>query len=150
MAVLSLLSRIFQKFLTMTHILKVHFILLSNAHIHIHFYSIYIYFKVFLKQLKKKDVVHIYNRILAIKKHEMPFVATWMDPDMIIWSQTKKDKYYMTSLISGIYKNDANTYLQTLRYRKNLRLPKKTAGLGAGGELNRKFGININTLLYIK
>ena len=68
----------------MTHILKVHFILLSNAHIHIHFYSIYIYFKVFLKQLKKKDVVHIYNRILAIKKHEMPFVATWMDPDMII------------------------------------------------------------------
>ena len=42
--------------------------------------------------------------------------------------------------------------MQTLIYRlsdleKNLWLPKKTAGLGAGGELNRKFGININTLL---
>ena len=84
MVVLSLLSRVFQIFLPMTHILKVYFILLSNAHIHTHFYSIYIYFKIFLKSLKKKKVVHLCNGILAIKKHEMPFVETGMDLEMIM------------------------------------------------------------------
>ena len=42
----------------------------------------------------------------AIKKKEiMPFVATWMDLEIIILSevsQTKKDKYHMISLICGI------------------------------------------------
>ena len=42
----------------------------------------------------------------AIKKKEiMPFVATWMDPEIIILSevsQTEKDKYHMMSLICGI------------------------------------------------
>ena len=46
-----------------------------------------------------KDVVHIYNRILVIKKNEiMPFVATWMNLDIVILSevsQTQKDKYHM-------------------------------------------------------
>ena len=52
-----------------------------------------------------KDVVQIYNGILAIKKNEiMPFVATWMDLEITILSeviQTEKDKY-MISLIWGI------------------------------------------------
>ena len=33
-----------------------------------------------------KDVVHIYNGILAIKKNKMPFAATCMDLEIIILS----------------------------------------------------------------
>ena len=57
--------------------------------------------------MDKEDVVHIYNGILpSNKKNEiMPFVATWVDLDIIILSevsQTEKDKYHMISLICGI------------------------------------------------
>ena len=42
----------------------------------------------------------------AIKKNEIkPFVATWMDLEIVILSdvsQTEKDKYYMILLIYGI------------------------------------------------
>ena len=42
----------------------------------------------------------------AIKKNKiMPFVATWMPPEIITLSevsQTEKDKYHMISLICGI------------------------------------------------
>ena len=42
----------------------------------------------------------------AIEKNEiLPFVATWMDLEGIMLSEmshTKKDKYYMLSLICGI------------------------------------------------
>ena len=42
----------------------------------------------------------------AIKKNEILFAATWMDPETIILSevisQTEKDKYHMISLICGI------------------------------------------------
>ena len=46
--------------------------------------------------MDKEDVVHIHNRILVIKRNEiMPFVAIWMDLEIIILSevsQTEKDK----------------------------------------------------------
>ena len=42
----------------------------------------------------------------AIKKNEIrPFAATWMDPENVILSevsQTEKEKYHTTFLISGI------------------------------------------------
>ena len=41
----------------------------------------------------------------AIKKEILPFVTTWMNLKDIMLSeisQTHKDKYHMTSLISGI------------------------------------------------
>ena len=48
----------------------------------------------------------------AIKKSEiLPFAAAWMDLENISLSevsQTKKDKYYMISLICGILKDDTN------------------------------------------
>ena len=81
----------------------------------------------------------------------MPFVATWLEPEMIILSevsQAEKDQYHI-SLICGILKNDTNeliykteTDLQT--QKTNLWLPKETGG----GEINQEFGINLYTLHY--
>ena len=52
-----------------------------------------------------KDVVHIYNEILAIQKNKiMPFAVIWMQLEIIILSevsQKKKDKY-MIALKCGI------------------------------------------------
>ena len=52
-----------------------------------------------------KDLVHMHDGIFAIKENEVPFVATWMDPEMIIpseVSQTGQDKYHMISLIRRV------------------------------------------------
>ena len=39
----------------------------------------------------------------AIQKNEiMPFSTTWMQPEMIILSQKKKDRFHIISLICGI------------------------------------------------
>ena len=39
----------------------------------------------------------------SIKKNGiMPFATIWMDLEVIILSQTEKDKYHMISLICGI------------------------------------------------
>ena len=50
---------------------------------------------------------HTHNGILLSHKKNkiMPFVATWMELETLILSevsQKEKDKYHMTSLISGI------------------------------------------------
>ena len=51
-----------------------------------------------------KNVAHIYNGILLSQKNEItPFIATWMDLDIILLSeiyQKDKDKFHMVSLIS--------------------------------------------------
>ena len=57
----------------------------------------------------KKEVVRIYNGILLTHKKDeiMPFAATWMGLDIVILnevSQTEKEKYFMISLISIIFK----------------------------------------------
>ena len=56
--------------------------------------------------IKKMWYIYTMEYYSAIKKNEiMPFVATWMDLEIIILSevsQTKKDKYHMISLICGI------------------------------------------------
>ena len=53
-----------------------------------------------------KDVAHIYNGILAIKRNKIElFVMRWMDLDSAIHnevSQKKKNKYHMLTHIYGI------------------------------------------------
>ena len=55
--------------------------------------------------IKKMWYIYVMENYSAIKKNEiMPFVATWMDPDIIILSevsQKEKGKYNMISLICG-------------------------------------------------
>ena len=56
--------------------------------------------------IKKIWYIYIMEYHLTIKKNEiMPFMATWMDLEIIILSevsQIEREKYYMTSLICGI------------------------------------------------
>jgi len=56
--------------------------------------------------VKKMWYIYTVEYYSAIKKHEiMPFAATWMDLESVILgeiSQTKKEKYHMTSLLCRI------------------------------------------------
>ena len=56
--------------------------------------------------IKKIRYIFMMEYYSAIEKNEkMPFAATWMDLESVILSegsQTKKEKYHMTSLICGI------------------------------------------------
>ena len=56
--------------------------------------------------IQKMRYIYTTEYYSAIKKNEiMPFVATWMDLEIIILSevsQTEKDKYHMISLICRI------------------------------------------------
>ena len=56
--------------------------------------------------MDKENMVHIDNGILlSQKKNEiMPFAATWMDLEIIIFSEVSqtKDKHLMVSLINKI------------------------------------------------
>ena len=88
--------------------------------------------------MDKEDEVYIYimEYYSAIKKNEItPFVATWVDLEIIIQSevsQAEKDKYHMISLICGILKNDTNELIyktETQTLKTNLWFPK-----GKGGE----------------
>ena len=80
-------------------------------YIHTHTYTVeYIY-------------TYTYSGILIChKKNEiMPFVATWMDLDIIMLSevsQTEKDKYHMISLMYGILREKKKRYKWT--YLQNL------------------------------
>ena len=56
--------------------------------------------------IKKMWYIYTMEYYSDIKKNKiMPFVATWMDLEIVILnevSQTQKDKYHMISLIRGI------------------------------------------------
>ena len=61
-----------------------------------------------------KEVVHIYamEYYSAIGKNEIkPFVAAWMDPEIILneVNQTKKDKYHHITFMWNL-KNDTNEF----------------------------------------
>ena len=56
--------------------------------------------------MDKEWYIYVMEYYSAIKNNEiMPFVATWMDPEIIILSevsQTGNDKYHMISLICKV------------------------------------------------
>ena len=52
--------------------------------------------------IKKMWYMYTMDYYSAIKKNKiMPFAAIWMDLEIVILSQTEKDKYHMISLICG-------------------------------------------------
>ena len=55
--------------------------------------------------LTDKWIKKMWYMLLSHKKTNelMPFAAKWIQPDMIILSQTDKSKYHKESLICGIY-----------------------------------------------
>ena len=88
----------------------------------------------------------------AIKKNEiMSFAATWIDLETVMLndiSQTDKKKYSLTLLICGTFKN----YTDELIYKTEThRLREGTyEGNSVGGGIDREFGIDMYTLLYLK
>ena len=72
------------------------------------------------RSMDKEDVVYLYNGILlSHKKNDIiPFVAIWMDLEMITTvsevSHKEKDKYHMISLISGILKKKKKTKMNEI------------------------------------
>ena len=54
---------------------------------------------------RRSGILIQWNITQPLKNEIMPFVATWMDPEIIILSevnQTEKNKYHMISLTRGI------------------------------------------------
>ena len=65
------------------------------------------------RSMDKEDMVHIYMGYFSIRKKNeiMPFVATWLQLEIIILrevSQKKIDKYHMISLQCRNLKYDTN------------------------------------------
>ena len=55
--------------------------------------------------IKKMRYIHTVEYYSATRKNEIiPFVATWVDLEIVILSEvkSKKEKYHMTSLMCGI------------------------------------------------
>ena len=81
----------------------------------------------------------------------MPFAATWMDPETVIWSEiSQKDKYHIILLICVIQKNGTNELIckaetESQMQKINLWIPREE---GRGG-MNWEIGIDIYTLLIL-
>ena len=53
--------------------------------------------------IRKMWYIYTMEYYSAIKKNDiMPFAATWLDLEIIILSESEKDKYHMILLICGI------------------------------------------------
>ena len=76
----------------------------------------------------------------------MPFIATWMDLEIIILNEVKSDKdKYMILLMCGTLENDISkliykTEIDSQTQKTNLWLPMGKCG---GGGITKEIGINI-------
>ena len=100
-------------------------------------------------------MVYIYNGILfSHKKNEiMPFLATWMDLEIIILSEVKSDQRKTNTIWYHLYveskRGHKRTYLRNRLTDIGNRLVV-VKGEGGGGELDGEFGISRCKLLYIE
>ena len=84
----------------------------------------------------------------------MPFAATRMDLEIIILgevSQTEKDKNHDIAYMRNLKKRYKWTYLRNTNRLRDLEkelMVTRREGLGVG--IVREFGIDIDTLLYLK
>ena len=85
----------------------------------------------------------------------MPFVATWMELDIVRLSdvsQTEKEKFHMTSLVCEIEEEIMQMYLLT-KQKETHKLRKQTYGLQGeewGERIVREFGMDMDRVLYLK
>ena len=80
--------------------------------------------------MDKEDVVHIHNRILAIKRNEIiQFAAVWMDLEIIIQSEVRQRQisYETTNMLNMIKMTQNN--LQDRHRLKYFETKGKTLGV---------------------
>ena len=96
---------------------------------------------------------HMRRNITQPKKNEiMPFVATWVDPEITTLSEvgeTERDKQLMILLIYGIYKKDTNDLFTRQKETHRKQTYGYQRGMRGQRAKNQEFEINIYTLLYI-
>ena len=83
----------------------------------------------------------------------MPFAATWMDLEIITFSevsQTEKDKNHDITHMRNLKKWYKWTYLQNRNRDTDVENKCMDTKVGRGGGMNREIGIDIYTLLCIK
>ena len=62
--------------------------------------------------MDKKDVIHIYNGILLLKKNEiMSFAAKWMDLEIILLSEARQISYNITYMWN-LTKSDTKQFIK--------------------------------------
>ena len=94
--------------------------------------------------------VHTYDAIIAIKKNEMPFAATWMDLEIIILSMSDRERHisYDITFMWNLKENDTNELTETdsQTSKTDLWLPR---GRGEWERMDWELGISRCKLLYI-
>ena len=106
--------------------------------------------------MKKMQYIHTIEYYSTIKKKEiMPFAATWMNLEMIILSQLDRERQISYDIAYMWYLKKKMEMNLFIKWKQTHRLKKKKIVVTSGrrvswGGIDCEFGIDINTLLYLK
>ena len=93
-----------------------------------------------------------YNLLKRKKSEIMPFAATWMDREIVILSEVRKEIIYHITCLWNLKKKkkiQMNLYKKQ-KYRLREWIYGYQGGVWGKVGMVRKFGIDIYTLLYLK